>query len=39
VQAVEALRRGLDWPGAAIVWMSVHGREVRLMDGAPRELC
>ena len=39
VQAVEALRRGLDWPGAAIVWMSVHGREVRLMDSAPRELC
>jgi transcriptional regulator with XRE-family HTH domain len=37
-RAVEALRKGLDWPGAAIVWMSVHGREARLMDGAPREL-
>jgi transcriptional regulator with XRE-family HTH domain len=37
-QAVEALRGGLDWPGPAIVWMTVHGREVRLMDGAPREL-
>jgi transcriptional regulator with XRE-family HTH domain len=37
-QAVEALRDGLDWPGAAIVWMTVYGREARLMDGAPREL-
>ena len=37
-KAVEALRGGLDWPGPAIVWMTVHGREVRLMDGAPREL-
>ena len=37
-RAVEALRRGLDWPGPAIVWMTVHGREARLMDGPPREL-
>jgi transcriptional regulator with XRE-family HTH domain len=37
-RAVEALRGGLDWPGAAIVWMTVHGREARLMDGAPRQL-
>jgi hypothetical protein len=37
-QAVEALRGGLDWPGASIVWMTVRGREVRLMEGAPREL-
>lgn len=37
-RAVEALRGGLDWPGAAIVWMTVHGHEVHLMDGAPREL-
>jgi len=36
--AVEALRGGLDWPGAAIVWMTVHGREAHLMDGSPREL-
>ncbi|MFH0750946.1 MAG: hypothetical protein V2B17_03845, partial [Chloroflexota bacterium] len=36
--AVEALRGGLAWPGAAIVWMTVHGREAHLMDGPPREL-
>jgi len=37
-RAVEALRGGLDWPGPAIVWMTVHGREARLMDGTPRQL-
>jgi transcriptional regulator with XRE-family HTH domain len=36
--AVAALRGGLAWPGAAIVWMTVHGRKAHLMDGAPREL-
>jgi hypothetical protein len=36
--AVAALRTGSDWPGPAIVWMSVHGRSARIMEGPPREL-
>jgi transcriptional regulator with XRE-family HTH domain len=36
--AVEALRRGTTLPGDALVWMHVHGRAARLMDGPPREL-
>jgi len=36
--AVEALRGGRTWPGAAIVWMVVHGRKAHLMDDAPRAL-
>ena len=36
--AVDALRRGTAWPGDAIVWMCVRGRDARLMDGLPREL-
>lgn len=35
--AVEALRHGTTWPGAALVWMDVRGREARLMDGCPRD--
>jgi len=36
--AVAALRDGTRWPGSAIVWMQVRGRQAHLMDGAPREL-
>jgi len=36
--AVAALRGGTRWPGSALVWMQVRGREAHLMDGAPREL-
>ncbi len=38
-RAVDALASltGTDpWPGAAIVWVHVHGREARLMEGPPR---
>jgi transcriptional regulator with XRE-family HTH domain len=36
--AVGALRQGRNWPGAAIVWMTVHGRKVRVVGVVPREL-
>jgi transcriptional regulator with XRE-family HTH domain len=38
IEAVRALRDGTSWPGAAIAWMYVHGREARLIDGLPRGL-
>lgn len=36
VDALESLRGTSAWPGAAIVWVHLHGREARLMDGPPR---
>lgn len=38
-QAVAALREpGVQWPGAAMLWVTVDGRDSRLIDGLPRNL-
>ena len=34
--AVDALRIGAPWPGAAIVWIRIDGDRVELLDGPPR---
>ena len=34
--ALASLTGTAPWPGAAIVWVHLHGREARLMDGPPR---
>jgi transcriptional regulator with XRE-family HTH domain len=36
VDALASLTGTDPWPGAAIVWIHLHGREARLMDGPPR---
>jgi transcriptional regulator with XRE-family HTH domain len=34
--AVASLTGTAPWPGAAIIWVHLHGHEARLMDGPPR---
>lgn len=34
--AVESLRTGTPWPGAAIVWIRIDGDETELLDRPPR---
>ena len=37
-QAVAALRAGGSWPGPAVVWMNVRGRDATLLAGPPLAL-
>lgn len=38
-EALAALREsGVPWPGAAMLWVTVDGRDSRLIDGLPRNL-
>ena len=34
--AVDSLRTGAPWPGAAIVWIRIDGDKTALIDGPPR---
>ena len=36
VDALASLTGTDPWPGAAVVWVHLHGRDARLMDGPPR---
>jgi hypothetical protein len=36
--AVDALRRGRPWPGAAILWVDIAGRATRVLDSSPRSV-
>jgi transcriptional regulator with XRE-family HTH domain len=34
--AIDALRLGRSWPGAAILWVDIAGRATRVLDSTPR---
>jgi transcriptional regulator with XRE-family HTH domain len=36
--AVDSLRTGSSWPGAAVVWIRIEGDHVELLDGPPRRV-
>ena len=36
--AVDSLRSGGPWPGAAIIWIRIDGDDVALLDGPPRNV-
>ena len=36
--AVESLRTGSPWPGAAVVWIRIDGDTTELLDGPPRRV-
>lgn len=36
--AIDALRRGGPWPGAAILWVDIAGRATRVLDSSPRSV-